>query len=163
MATGELFYQSFPIILNDGEIDTSRQFPGLDDIFPPDNFEIIGRHIINPTGSGGANRAVVIVVARELADVPTLPLSVNANPGASGEIVLTWNVPASDGGAPITDYFIEFSVQSINIFSIFVHAPDPTTGITIDGLVSAVIYDIRVSAVNASGTGADANASSVSG
>ena len=154
MASGSLFYQTFPIILNDDDNDLSVILPGLDDIFPPDDFEIIGRHIINPTGSGGGNRAVILIVARELPDVPGQPTSLNAVTGSlTGEIDLTWTAPASDGGAPITDYLIEFAVLALGIPSIFIHTPSAATAITVDGLAPGVVYEFEVSAINAQGTG----------
>lgn len=154
MVSGDLFYQSFPIILNDGKTDGVIVLPGLTDIFPPDDFEIIGRHIINPTGSGGANRAVILIVARELADVPGAPTGLNAVTGSStGEVDLDWTAPASDGGAPITDYIIRFGVTALGVFAEFLHTPSAATAITVTGLAAGVGYTFEVDAVNASGTG----------
>lgn len=158
MAVGDLFYQSFPIILDDKGNDPGRQFPGLTDIFPPDDFEIIGRHIINPTGSGGANRAVILIVARELSDVPDDPTLTQANTGGgSGEVDLIWTAPGNDGGASITDYLVEFATTVGGIFTEFPHAPSVATNISVAGLATGVSYDFRVSAINAKGTGTPSN------
>ncbi len=160
MAAGDLFYQSFPIELIDDEIDNTLTLPGLTNIFPPLVYEIIGRHIINPTGSGGGNRAVILIVARELADVPDAPTGLNAVTGSStGEVDLTWVAPGNDGGATITDYTIRFGVTALGIFSEFIHTPSAATAITVTGLAAGVQYTFEVDAVNASGTGPASNPS----
>lgn len=62
---GEIFYATFPIPLNANQTDSTFNDPGLDDVFPPLNFEIIGTHIINPTGGGTGNlKGVMLVLAR---------------------------------------------------------------------------------------------------
>lgn len=157
MARGDLYYSFFPTILDDDETQTVVVDPGLTDVFPPDEFEIIGHHIIDPTGRGGSLRATIVVIAREILSVPSAVLTLIGNTGtSSGEVDLAWMVPTDDGGSAITDYFVESSPDGIN-FVEFVHAPSVSTNITVTGLTPATQFFFRVSAINAVGTGPPSN------
>lgn len=71
----------------------------------------------------------------------------------SGEAVLSWVTPASDGGSPITDYVVEYSSDGGVTWTIFADGPSTGTSATVTGLVAGRSYLFRVSAVNAVGTG----------
>lgn len=155
MTRGDIFFSSFPTKLREKEVDTSVIPPGLTNTFPPDNFDIIGHHIINPTGSGGNLRATIVVVAREILSAPAAPTDLVAVTGASsGEVDLVWNAPSNAGGSAITDYFIEFSNDNfISDVNTFVHTPSTTPSITVTGLTPGATFFFRVSAINSIGTG----------
>lgn len=153
MVNGDLWYSSFREGFTQGENQGAVSNPGLADTFPPDEFEIIGQHLINVTGGGGKLRSVHIVIARELPDVPAQVTGVAAvTGGGTGEVDITWSIP-SDGGSPITDYLIEFSLDGIGIFSIFVDGVSNVASVTVDGLSIGTTYDFKISAINAKGTG----------
>ena len=70
----------------------------------------------------------------------------------STTVALTWTTPAN-GGSTITDYLVEYSSNGGTSYNTFIHAPSPTTSITVSGLVTLTAYLFRVSAINAVGTG----------
>jgi len=72
----------------------------------------------------------------------------------TNDLVLDWTAPASDGGAAITDYLIEVKLSSGSTWTTVSHAPFTGTSFAIyTGLTDGQTYDVRVSAINAQGTG----------
>lgn len=71
----------------------------------------------------------------------------------SGQVKLTWTAPDGDGGAPITDYVIEQSVDSGQSWAVVNDGVSTATSSTVTGLNGGSGYSFRVSAVNAAGTG----------
>ncbi|QLH02685.1 hypothetical protein C5F47_03480 [Nitrosopumilus cobalaminigenes] len=65
-----------------------------------------------------------------------------------GEIRITWQSPASDGGSPITDYIIEYKRSSDSTFSIYNDGVGSSTSVTLTGLTKGSSYDFRVMAEN---------------
>lgn len=84
--------------------------------------------------------------------VPAQPLNLSATGGESSA-TLTWIAPSITGNSPITDYFIEYKLDSSPTWLTFSHAPNTSTTQTVTGLTDNLLYDFRVSAVNAYGTG----------
>ena len=70
----------------------------------------------------------------------------------NGEVVLTWEAPARDGGAAITDY--EYRIDRRNPW-ISIGSTDTTH--TVTGLVNGTAYVFEVRAVNAAGRSASSN------
>lgn len=68
------------------------------------------------------------------------------------DLELSWTAP-EEGGAPITDYIVEYSVDGGDTWIIFNDAVDTTMFARIEGLVVDKIYYVRVAAVNELGTG----------
>ena len=66
--------------------------------------------------------------------------------GGDGEVVLTWDAPASDGGAEITDY--EYRIDRRNPW---ISIGSIQTTHTVTGLVNGTAYVFEVRAVNAGG------------
>jgi FtsP/CotA-like multicopper oxidase with cupredoxin domain len=91
--------------------------------------------------------------AKTSADLPTAPTGVT---GASGNarIALSWTTPSSNGGAPITGYAIQRSLDSGTTWTTISAntASNATTGIA-TGLTNGTSYVFRVAAINAAGTG----------
>lgn len=77
----------------------------------------------------------------------------------SGRIDLLWAAP-SDGGSPITGYFIERSLNGVTYSTLVSNTGTTSTTYTDTGLTSAQIYYYRVSAINAVGTGTASSAAS---
>jgi hypothetical protein len=69
------------------------------------------------------------------------------------QIAASWTVPASTGGAAITDYVVEYRVSPAGVWTTLVDGVSTATSATIAGLTNGVAYDVRISAVNAAGTG----------
>ncbi len=78
-------------------------------------------------------------------------------PGFS-QATLTWTSPP-DGGSPITDYLVEFSVDN-KTFTPFEHTASTIPTIIITGLENNQIHFFRVSAINSEGTGSTSNVAS---
>lgn len=83
---------------------------------------------------------------------PSAPLNLSLLAGDT-EIDVSWDVPASTGGSPITDYIVEYSADGGQNWSIFADGTSTDTSATITSLNNDTEYTIRVSAVNAVGTG----------
>jgi titin len=75
----------------------------------------------------------------------------------SGRIDLSWTAP-SDGGSPITGYFIERSLNGVTYSTLVSNTGTTSTTYTDTGLTSAQTYYYRVSAINAVGTGTASSA-----
>jgi subtilisin family serine protease len=84
--------------------------------------------------------------------VPGAPTALTATPG-NGQVVLTWTVPGSNGGSPITSYTATATPGGAT-------CTVTTLGCTIGGLTNGTTYTFVVTATNAVGTGpASASAS----
>lgn len=90
------------------------------------------------------------------ATIPGAPSSISASPGAT-QLAVSWTAPASNGGAAITDYVVEYSTNNTS-WTIFSHTASAATNQTITGLTNGTPYYVRVSATNAVGTGPTASA-----
>lgn len=84
--------------------------------------------------------------------VPSAPRSPTAAP-TDGEVTLSWTVPASDGGAPITGYRVERSVDGSTWVVLAADTGTGSTTYVVDGLTNGEAASYRVSAINAAGTG----------
>ena len=90
-----------------------------------------------PSGGGGGGPRT---------SVPGAPRNLTAV-GGDGEVGLSWDAPASDGGAEITDY--EYRINGTNPW-ISIGSTDPTH--TVTGLDNGTAYVFEVRAVNRIGT-----------
>ena len=101
------------------------------------------------TAQSAATEAVV--------GLPAVLASLTAAPG-DGQVTLTWQAPASDGGAPITGYEYRQSDDGGTNWqpdwTLIADSDAQTTGHTVTGLTNGTAYTFEVRAVNAVGTGA---------
>ena len=94
-----------------------------------------------PGGGGGEPRT----------SVPGAPTNLTVV-GGNGEVVLSWDAPASDGGAAITDY-----EYRINRSGPWIPIGSTDTTHTVTGLDNGTEYTFQVRAVNAAGRSASTN------
>jgi len=90
--------------------------------------------------------------------VVTAPLAPTGLAGSiasgTGNLVLNWTAPASDGGSAITNYLVEIKLSSSSTWTTVAHAPFTGTSFEITtGITDGQTYDVRVSAINGTGTG----------
>ena len=96
-------------------------------------------------------------------DIPAVAPSTPAAPAITSKtatsISLPWTAP-DNGGRPITDYRIEYSTDG-TIWTVFADSFSTSTTATVTEPVAGSTYRLRVSAINAEGTGAASAASAV--
>ncbi|MEK7292644.1 MAG: fibronectin type III domain-containing protein, partial [Actinomycetota bacterium] len=109
---------------------------------------------INVAGTGAVSTASSAVTP---AAAPSAPTSVAGTAG-NAQVSLTWTAPASNGGAAITDYVVEFNDGAS--WTIFADGVSTTASATVTGLANGTAYTFRVSATNAAGTGLASTVSS---
>ena len=76
---------------------------------------------------------------------------------ASTEMHLIWTKPATDGGADITDYIVQYRRSADDSWSTFGDSVSDATSATVTKLSPGVSYDFRVAAENSVGTGPYSN------
>lgn len=114
-----------------------------------------------PTGSSVGSQSIygwtgaIQTDSGETVDISTIPSAVQNLAGATGEgqVVLTWDAPANDGGRSITDYIVGYKESTAGAYNTFVDGVSATTGATVTGLTAGISYDFRVAAINGNGTG----------
>jgi len=114
---------------------------------------------VNPAGQGSFSSSVLGTTD----NTPDNPTSLLGTPG-NQQVSLTWHVPSSDGGTPITEYLVEFKLDSTDVppgswtqiltgSTAVTYIVGPTSSPTPYPLTNGSLYDFRVSAVNAVGVG----------
>lgn len=91
---------------------------------------------------------------------PSSPVSLTGYPGDRSAL-LTWVIPTGSGGAPITDYLIEYSFDAGSSWLVFDDVVGTGTMSTVTGLSNGSPYVFRVAAINAGGVGAYSNLSNI--
>jgi hypothetical protein len=74
-------------------------------------------------------------------------------PAGTGALAVAWTAPSSNGGAPITDYLVEYRTSPSGSWTTFADGVSTATSTTITGLTNGTAYDVRISAINTTGTG----------
>ena len=118
------------------------------------------------TASATGTKSISVTNNGSLTNPAALPLSVLAAPTAPGaptglaagtpastSVPLTWVAPASNGGAAITDYVVQYKASSSGTWLTFADGTSTTASATVTGLTASTAYDFRVAAVNSVGTG----------
>ena len=109
---------------------------------------------VNAAGTGayypGATDAAVSATPAPTA--PAAPTALMAM-AADAAVTLNWTAPSDNGGAAITGYMIEYSVNA-DFSSSPTTVAAPTTSHTVSSLANGTLYYFRVAAVNSVGTGA---------
>ena len=86
------------------------------------------------------------------ASAPTAPQPFNVAP-SNQSAVMSWAPPLSTGGLPITSYVAQYKLASGSSWTTASLARPIIGTVTITGLTNGVLYDFRVAAVTAAGTG----------
>lgn len=106
---------------------------------------------VNSVGTGPVSSTTTATPALS---APTAPQSLAATSNESGQSTLTWSAPLSNGGASITDYIVEYKLNSEpTTWTTFSDGTSASTGAVVIGLTNGLEYNFRVSAVNSVGTG----------
>ena len=79
------------------------------------------------------------------------PTSVTGTSG-NAQVSLSWYAPASNGGATITDYIVQYATSSAGSYTTFSDGTSTTTTATVTGLTNNTVYYFKVAAVNSAGT-----------
>ena len=104
------------------------------------------------------NRQDVTVSLNLPSFVPDAPTNLRATPGGTGEIDLTWRVPAHDGSDTITGYKIEYSLDGdSNWTTLVANTANADTEYSDASLSAGTTRYYRVSAINSVGTGPTSN------
>ncbi len=89
-------------------------------------------------------------------DPPGRPGKVKIDDYGNSWCEISWDIPAHDGGSPITNYHTEKGIEEMDDEYRWVDSGLTGTAVnkyTVISLRSGVLYKFRVSAVNAIGTG----------
>jgi hypothetical protein len=86
--------------------------------------------------------------------VPTAPLSVIASPYGSQTVWLYWNPPASDGGAPVIQYQIEWATSANGPWQFFATTTNKYYQASSAYWNNGTMYYFRILALNIAGKGA---------
>ncbi|NDF30882.1 MAG: hypothetical protein EB147_01465, partial [Acidimicrobiia bacterium] len=92
---------------------------------------------------------------------PSAPMALTPAPG-DGQVALSWNAPASDGGAMITDYKVDQSFDGGITWTTAFASTGGSRLATVTGLTNGAPILFRVFAVNAAGVGTPTAAISTS-
>jgi len=107
---------------------------------------------VSAVGTGPYSSASSPATPRTVPDSPAFALTGFATAG-NAQVALSWTPPASNGGAPITDYVVQFSSNGGSTWTTFADGTSATTSATVTGLNNGTAYLFRVAAVNVAGTG----------
>ncbi len=112
----------------------------------PYTFTVTATNVIGTGPSSDSSNSVTPAAP------PGAPTAFSATP-SNAQVALLWSAPASDGGAAITDYVVEYKLSSDSSWTTFSDGVSASTGATVTSLSNGSVYDFRVSAVNSAGQG----------
>jgi hypothetical protein len=154
--TGGSAIQSYTVNCSDGQ---SQTVEGTTATFGVTNGVAITFTVsASNTASSGPFSAASAAVTPAAVTAPGAPTALSATAG-NQQIVLAWTAPASNGGAAIIDYSVDYSSNSGSSWTTF--GASQTTSRTITGLTNGTSYIVRVAARNSVGYGGYVTSGSV--
>lgn len=104
---------------------------------------------VNRIGTGSFSTPSISVTPSTSA--PESPLNLTGQPGNSS-VILSWDEPLDNGGSPIINYSIQYTVDDgLNYTTVTTSSDD--TSFTVINLVNGTNYKFRVAAINSVGVG----------
>ena len=112
----------------------------------------------NFAGSGPSATVVATVPLQSIAGPPSKPSAPTLLSATRGDqqVTLSWALPATTGGLPVTGYKVEYSSTSNSAGFTTINNNTATSPFVVTGLTNNITYWFRVSAVSAAGTGTTA-------
>ena len=162
--TGETTVSPATLTFTTANWDTTQTVTvtGVDDSIDDDNQDTTVTIAVDDDNSdnafdGLADQTVTATTTDDdTVSTPGAPSAVLAVAGPQSALV-TWEAPASDGGATVTTYQVDYSSDAAITWT--TTATDATLSHAVEGLTAGGEYIFRVSATNSVGTG-DASAAS---
>ncbi|CAF4189098.1 unnamed protein product [Rotaria sp. Silwood2] len=108
---------------------------------------------INENGVSEPLRTSSPVVAKLPFKQPGAPGQPQINEITNSSIALTWDKPSSDGGGPVTGYYIEKREENTDKWIPVNMSPCQSTHLTVPSLLEDHVYEFRVIAENEAGKG----------
>ncbi len=112
----------------------------------------------NSAGTSPASSPSASVTPSAPATVPEAPFNLLAT-GVDSQVLLSWDAPASDGGAAISDYAIFYRVVGSSIWVQYNDGVSTLPSATIPNLTNGTAYEFFVQAINSVGVSPDSNSS----
>ena len=109
--------------------------------------------VTNAAGRTGPAGVSAPFTPERVVTVPGVPTDVTAAAASTTRAILRWSAPASDGGAPVTSYRVEESVEG-GVWNRLGDTDDAATTVDIIDLTPGVTYRFRVAAINSFGVSA---------
>ncbi len=114
----------------------------------------------NSVGYGSFSSSSSSVTTGSGPTVPETPTALSAGSPTTTSLDLTWSAPSNNGGASISDYWIQYSSDNGSTWDTFTATASAATSRTITGLTISTSYIFRVAAKNSIGYGPFSNSSS---
>ena len=108
---------------------------------------------VNAEGESDPLDTLGHVIARDPFHLPSAPSAPKPIDWSINHVELEWDAPASDGGAPITNYMMEKKDKYSPIWERCGESGGPKNRGNITGLIEGVEYQFRICAVNKKGMG----------
>ena len=108
---------------------------------------------VRATNAFGTSADATTTVTPYAPTAPSAPLRLVANVNYNSAS-LYWSTPANNGGAAITGYFAEYSIDNGTTWTRSAQTSAYTRSISLTGLQGGTVHQFRVLAVNAVGVGA---------
>jgi predicted phage tail protein len=109
---------------------------------------------VNSVGDGAPSSALLVTPAT----TPAAPTITTVTPG-NGWATVTFTPPVDDGGKPIINYMVQYSITGGTTWATFSRPASTAPSVTVTGLTRGVAHRFRVVAVNGLGAGAFSAAS----
>ena len=101
-------------------------------------------------GTSAASNTLEIEVPATLPETPT---AISAGSATSSSLLVSWTAPSNNGGAAISDYWLQYSSNSGSTWETFTASASATASRTVSGLAASTSYIFRVAAKNSVGYG----------